>query len=205
MYNAGIEPDKLDLNLESFEAKEARVVVDAKYARSKHWKERFGESMGEKGEENWLRVFFSNPFRKRSAEVNTRNVSAFSSQANMRPAARTKSPMPRIGMGKKSKEEKAKGEQEDKEDVGGIIADIEDKNEKMVAIIKMVNKELAEFIEKEGRMIMVRKSVQKNETSAEERERVLEREIGNNEDIMVNLRREIDSLKNSETRVAREG
>lgn len=219
-FNAGADLDDLTLDLETFDAHEARVVVDARYARSKHWKQRFGHSLDPRGEKSWLQAFFANPFRKMSADLNTRNGSASGSQANL--AKRTVSPMPNIHLKKKRKDEPARikasapnifkrdskqqGEaKEPPQKKHPLLADIEDKNEKMVEIIKMVNRELADFIEKETRTIMLRNSLKRNDVSAEARERVLEQEIGINEEIQRNLEKERNSLLLVEARVAADG
>ncbi len=221
-FNSGADLNDITLDLETFDDHEARVVVDARYARSKHWKERFGTSVGPKGEKSWLQVFFSNPFRKMSADLNTRNSSAAESQANL--AKRTVSPMPNIHFKKKKKDEparvkasapnifkkdaKAKENSEVKEPPQKkhpLIIDIEDKNEKMVEIIKMVNRELADFIEKETRTMMLRNSLKRNDITAESRERVLEQEININEEIQRNLEKERNSLLQIEARVSADG
>ena len=219
-FNAGADLNDITLDLETFDDHETRVVVDARYARSKYWKERFGTSVGSKGEKSWLQVFFSNPFRKMSADLNTRNASGVGSQANI--AKRNMSPMPNIHLKKKRNDDPAKvkasapnifkkdskEESVSKEPVEKkhpLIADIEDKNEKMVEIIKMVNRELADFIEKESRTIMLRNSLKRNDITAESRERVLEQEININEELQRTLEKERNSLLQIEAKVSADG
>ena len=98
-----------------------------------------------------------------------------------------------------------------KESLGHPFYDeIDEKNEKMVAIIKEVNKELAEFIEREGQ---ARASVPKLKPKTlaslgkedEKQKLVLQKEIQNNDEIAANLQRELQLLKSHENRISREG
>lgn len=85
---------------------------------------------------------------------------------------------------------------------------LEEKNDKMVVIIKEVNRELALFIEKEARLrtaVKTNKVVDPAFLPVESRARVTEQELKNNERIIENLHKELQTLRAVEDRISKEG
>lgn len=198
-FNSGKNIEEIDFDLDSLDHNEAEVFSNAKYARSKYWKNRFGPELtvGEQSDsKNWLKNFFQQPIRKRreAEESLTANQSRLKGHNRPHQMSASMSTLHRSPL----QSAKPKGQV--------ILEQLDDRNEKMVEIIKLINRQLAEFIEREGRMLMARKTQTKAPNlKIEERARICEKEIRNNEEILTTLMKDLEYISNRTDRVSQEG
>lgn len=198
-FNSGKNIEDIDFDLFSLDQEEAEVFSNAKYARSTRWKSRFGPEMAPSNTsdgKNWLRNFFKTPYKKRKAAED----SVIKQKKSLKPIGNRALGSASQSMIKRSALQSASVR------AHPVIEEMDDRNEKMVEIIKMINRQLADFIEREGRMLMARKTQTKSvEDKTEKRAQVCEKEIKNNEAIIATLMRDLEFLKHKSDRASTEG
>lgn len=82
------------------------------------------------------------------------------------------------------------------------LGGLEERNEKIVGVIKEVNRLLGVYIEGEAKGVVITK---KEDKGAQGRAKVMEKEVDNNRAIVDNVRKELEMLRNIEQRVSKEG
>lgn len=198
-FNSGKNIDDIDFDLFSFDQDEAEVFANARYARSTYWKSRFGPDLmpSENGDgKNWLRNFFKTPFKQKKPVEDSVVVR----KSKLKPLGQRKLESASQSTVQRSALQSASVR------LHPVLEQLDDRNEKIVEIIKLINRQLADFIEREGRMLMARKTqTNSQEDKTEKKAKVSEKEIKNNEEIIANLMRDLEFIKHKTDRASEEG